>query len=224
MKAPHRLRTRLTAWAYAFAFAILAYVTSGAAPASQGGGVPLVHVPPPVPAVGHPIAPLPHPIVPIGHGVAPGHPLRVGAPVRATLLPSPSLPSGGTVHGAESSAQSGGTPPSANAATVRQPNAVSGAAIAQAGAPLLPGPILETCTVLGVGTVYVNATRQIVRAVAGSGYEVVGQREAPMDPVACTEELTLPHQHLCVARSGALTHWDAVGPSPLAGTCHPGSP
>jgi len=118
----------------------------------------------------------------------------------------------------------GGTPPSVNAATVRQPNAVSGAAIAQAAAPLLPGPILETCTVAGVGTVYVNATRQIVRVVAGSGYEVVGRREAPMDPVACTEELTLPHQHLCVARSGALTHWDAVGPSPLAGTCHPGSP
>ncbi len=181
--------------------------------------MPPPKAPPPVlPPVVPPKLPLPSPppATPHGRALPPVFPiqalpmLRGATPVGArptvsalAIAPRAVSPVPASRAAGSPSAASAPTVPSVPAAIVTPP----------------PPGFIEACEVNGFGTIYVDANRQVLRQVAGPSYEVVGRREATVDPVACGYELSLPHERLCVGRDGVLSNRDLTGPPPRMGQC-----
>jgi hypothetical protein len=179
-----------------------------------------VHVAPLV-TPAHPFASAPPKHAPPKYGL-PGAPLfgsiRTAPPASlpVTVQPRPSSATPSAPGATNVSA-----PSTIAAASTRAASPASSTRAASIASPVTPTlQVVEVCDVFGVGTVYVEATREIVRPIAGTAYEVVGERASPMDPAACTEELVLAHQRLCVGRDGRLSDREGVGPPPPMGSCH----
>jgi hypothetical protein len=189
---------------------------SPAAPHTIQPGAAPAAVPAPAPP-GHAAHPAPPPgFIPIGGAL--GGPPRTGSPVARPHSPLPVFGSGPAQPAAvpEVSPRPASPPSADPAAAAPRPGGVPPGFVAP------PSPAFaEVCDVFGIGTVYVDAGRQVVRPLGGTSYEVVGRGEPPADPVACREELVLPHARLCVARDGAMSNREGIGPPPPMGLCRP---